>query len=167
MDITVDAVKEVRNRTSAGMLDCKKALEQSSGDIAEAIETLRQKGYAEALKRAERTTADGVIGVYVHHNSRMGAMVELNCETDFVARTDDFRQLANDLAVHIAASSPLCLSEEDMPADCPLTAVEACLLVQPYVRDPSRTISDIITDAIARTGENIKIGKFSRIEVGG
>ena len=145
MDITVEAVKEVRNRTSAGMLDCKKALEQCSGNVNDAIEALRQKGYAEAQKRAERAVADGVIGSYIHHNSRIAALVELNCETDFVARTDDFRQLANDIAMHIAASSPLCLSEESMPEACELTPVEACLLLQPYVRDPSRSINDIIT----------------------
>lgn len=166
MDITVEAVKEVRNRTSAGMLDCKKALEQCGGNVTDAIEALRQKGYAEAQKRAERTVSEGVVGAYIHHNSRIAALVELNCETDFVARTDDFRLLANDIAMHVAASGPLCLSEEDMPSDCPLLPAEACLLLQPYVRDPSRSINDIITEAIARTGENIKIGKFSRIEVG-
>ncbi|HHE41102.1 MAG TPA: translation elongation factor Ts [Dehalococcoidia bacterium] len=167
MDITVEAVKEVRKRTSAGMLDCKKALEQCGGNITEAIEALRQKGYAEAQKRAERVVSEGIIGAYIHHNSRIAALVELNCETDFVARTDDFRQLANDIAMQIAATGPVCVSEEDMPPDCSLLPDEACLLLQPYVKDPSRSISDIITDAIARTGENIKIGKFSRIEVGG
>ena len=105
MDITVEAVKEVRKRTSAGMLDCKKALEQCGGNITEAIEALRQKGYAEAQKRAERVVSEGIIGAYIHHNSRIAALVELNCETDFVARTDDFRQLANDIAMQIAATA--------------------------------------------------------------
>lgn len=166
MDYTVESVKEVRNRTSAGMLDCKKALEQCGGNVAGAIEALRQKGYAEAQKRAERSTSEGIVGSYIHHNHRIAAIVELNCETDFVARNADFRQMANDIAMHIAAAGPLCLSSDDMPSDCPLTPPEACLLLQPYVRDPSKTINDIITDAIARTGENIKIGTFSRIEVG-
>jgi elongation factor Ts len=132
MDYTVDSVKEVRNRTSAGMLDCKKALQDCGGNIEQAIEALRQKGYAQAQKRAEREVREGVIGSYMHHNHRIAALVEVNCETDFV-----------------------------------LTTPEVCLLLQPYVRDPARSINDIITDFIARTGENIKIGKFSRIEVGG
>jgi elongation factor Ts len=167
MDYTVDSVKEVRNRTSAGMLDCKKALQDCGGNIEQAIEALRQKGYAQAQKRAEREVREGVIGSYMHHNHRIAALVEVNCETDFVARNPDFRQMANDIAMHVAAAGPLCLTEEDMPSDCQLTPPEVCLLLQPYVRDPARSINDIITDFIARTGENIKIGKFSRIEVGG
>jgi len=166
MDIPASAVKEVRSKTSAGMLDCRKALEQCSGDINQAIEALRQKGFAAAEKRASRSVGEGVVAAYVHHNSKVGALIELNCETDFVARNEEFRRLAYDIAMHVVASRPVYMCVEDMPADCALPAEEACLLAQPYVRDPSKTIADLITEAIAKTGENIKIGKFSRIEVG-
>jgi len=166
MDIPVSAVKEVRTKTNAGMLDCRRALEQCNGDINGAIEALRQKGFAMAAKRAERAVGEGIVAAYVHHNNRVAALVELNCETDFVARTDDFRRLAYDIAMHVVASSPVYLCTEDMPADCQMTAEEACLLSQPYVKDPSKTVADLITESIARTGENIRIGKFARIELG-
>jgi elongation factor Ts len=166
MDIPVSAVKEVRTKTSAGMLDCRKALEQCNGDVSGAIEALRLKGFAMAEKRATRAVGEGVVAAYIHHNNRVGALVELNCETDFVARTDDFRRLAYDIAMHVVASKPVYLCKEDMPAECELTAEEACLLAQPYVKDPSKTVADLITESIATTGENIKIGHFSRIEVG-
>ena len=166
MEISVDAVKEVRAQTSAGMLDCKKALEQCSGDVNSAIEALRQKGFAMAAKRASRAVGEGIVASYLHHNNRVGALLELNCETDFVARTDDFKRLAYDIAMHIVAASPAYLSTEDMPADCNASAEEVCLLSQPYVRDPSKTVAELITESIARTGENIRIGKFARIEVG-
>lgn len=166
MDISVDAVKEVRAQTSAGMLDCKKALEQCSGDVKGAIEALRQKGFAMAEKRATRAVGEGVVVSYLHHNNRVGALLELNCETDFVARTDDFRRLAYDIAMHVVAASPLYLSQEDLPADSNSSAEDVCLLAQPYVRDPSRTVAEVITESIAKTGENIRIGKFARIEVG-
>jgi elongation factor Ts len=167
MDIPVSAVKEVRTKTSAGMLDCRKALEQCQGDVNGAIEALRLKGFAMAEKRATRAVGEGVVVAYVHHNSRVGALVELNCETDFVARTEDFRRLAYDIAMHVVASKPVCLCKEDMPADCDLSVEEACLLAQPFVKDPSKTVADLMTESIATTGENIKIGHFARIEVGG
>ena len=166
MGTTVDAVKEVRLKTGAGMLDCKKALEQCGGDVSGAIDALKEKGLAMASKRAERAVGDGVVASYLHHNNRVGALVELNCETDFVARNDDFKQLAYDIAMHVVASSPVCLSEEEMPADCDLSVAEACLLSQPFVKDPSKTIADLVTEVIARTGENVKVGRFTRIEVG-
>ncbi len=166
MDIPASAVKEVRVKTSAGVLDCRRALEQSAGDINGAIEALRQKGFAMAEKRATRVVGEGVVAAYVHHNNRVGALVELNCETDFVARTEDFKRLAYDIAMHVVASSPAYLCKEDMPEGCELTVEEACLLAQPYVKDPSKTVGDLITESIATTGENIKIGKFARIELG-
>lgn len=166
MNIPATAVKEVREKTNAGVLDCRKALEQCNGDIAQAIDALRQKGFAMAEKRASRAVGEGIVAAYLHHNSKVGALVELNCETDFVARNEDFKRLAYDIAMHVVASRPVYLCKEDLPADCELPAEEACLLAQPYVRDPSKSIADLITEAIAKTGENIKIGKFSRIEVG-
>ncbi len=166
MEVTVEAVKEVRTRTNAGMLDCKKALDKCGGDIAGAIESLRQKGFAMAEKRAERTVGEGIVASYVHHNNRVGALVELNCETDFVARTDDFKRLAYDIAMHVVGASPSYLAPEDRPADCQTLAEESCLLAQPFIKDPSKTIADLITEAIARTGENIKIGRFARVQLG-
>lgn len=166
MEIPVSAVKEVRTKTNAGMLDCRKALEQSDGDVNGAIEALRQKGFAMAEKRATRSVGEGIVAAYVHHNNRVGAMVELNCETDFVARTEDFKRLAYDIAMHVVASKPLYMCKDDMPADCELSPEEACLMSQPFVKEPSKTIADLITESIARTGENIKIGHFSRIELG-
>jgi elongation factor Ts len=166
MGTTVDAVKEVRLKTGAGMLDCKKAVEECGGDVSAAIEALKEKGLAMASKRSERAVGEGVVASYLHHNSRVGALVELNCETDFVARNEEFRQLAYDIAMHVVAASPVCLCEEDMPADCGLTVSEACLLSQPFVKDPSKSIGDLITEVIARTGENVKVGRFTRIEVG-
>ncbi len=167
MDIPASAVKEVRIQTNAGMLDCRKALEQCNGDIKGAVEALRQKGFAMAEKRASRAVGEGVVAAYMHHNNKVGALVELNCETDFVARNEDFRRLAYDIAMHIVASRPLYMCKEDVPADCEFTAEEVCLLAQPYVKDPSKTIADLVTETIAKTGENIKIGKFARVEVGG
>jgi elongation factor Ts len=166
MDIPASSVKEVRAKTNAGMLDCRRALEQSNGDVAGAVEALRQKGFAMAEKRALRAVGEGIVASYMHHNNRVGALVELNCETDFVARTEDFRRLAYDIAMHVVASRPLYMCKEDMPVDCELAAEEACLLLQPFVKDPSKSVGDLITESIARTGENIKIGKFARIELG-
>lgn len=167
MTITASAVKEVRTKTSAGMLDCKKALEDNNGDVAAAIEALRQKGLAMAEKRAERAVGEGVVLSYIHHNQRIGALIELNCETDFVARTEDFSNLAHDIAIQIVGARPLYVSEDDRPEDCELSVAESCLLAQPFIKDPSKTIADLITEAIARTGENIRVGRFSRIELGG
>jgi elongation factor Ts len=166
MDIPASSVKEVRSKTNAGMLDCRRALEQSNGDVAGAVEALRQKGFAMAEKRASRAVGEGIIASYLHHNNRVGALVELNCETDFVARTEDFRRLAYDIAMHVVASRPLYMCKEDMPAECEVSAEEACLLLQPFVKDPSKSIGELITESVARTGENIKIGKFARIELG-
>lgn len=166
MDISASTVKEVRTRTSAGVLDCKKALVDCSGDIDGAVAALRKKGLAKAAKRAERTVGEGVIATYVHHNGRIGALVELNCETDFVARTDDFQKLAYDIALQVVGLTPLYLTEDERPVDCEASVAEACLLAQPFVKDPSKRVCDLITEAIARTGENIKVGRFARFELG-
>ena len=166
MDISASAVKEVRTRTSAGMLDCKKALLDCNGDIDGAIEALRKKGLAMAGKRSERTVGEGIVASYVHHNNRIGALVELNCETDFVARTDDFRKLAYDIAMQVVGATPQYLSEDERPVDCEASVAEACLLSQPFIKDPSKRVCDLITEAIARTGENIRVGRFARIELG-
>lgn len=166
MAISPDTVKELRELTGAGILDCKKALEESGGDIPRAAEILKQKGFAMAAKRAERATAEGLVQAYIHHDGRLGALVELNCESDFVARTDDFRRLAQDLALHIAGANPRYISPDDIPDGTEGDPKELCLLLQPFVRDESVTIQDLITEVIRKTGENIRVRRFARFEVG-
>jgi elongation factor Ts len=189
-------VKELRQATGAGVLDCKRALEDSNGDFDKAVEYLREKGVAAAAKRAGRTANDGTIGVYVHHGSRVAAMVELNCETDFVAQTELFQSLAHDLAMQVAAAQPQYVSREGVPPE----VIEAekkiyraqmveqnkpehildriiegklekfyqnsCILEQPFIKDEDLTIADLINSAIARTGENIVLHRFVRYEIG-
>jgi elongation factor Ts len=164
--IPAAAVKELRELTGAGMLDCKTALEQTDGDLEKAKDILRKKGHAAAAKRAQRVTAHGLVHAYLHHDSRLGALVELNCESDFVARTDDFRGLAQDIALQVAATSPRYLSPDDIPDGTEGDPKELCLLLQPFVRDESIAIQDMITEAISKMGENIRIRRFARFELG-
>jgi len=189
-------VKELRQATSAGMLDCKKALEASDGDFDKAVEYLREKGLAAAAKRAGRAASDGIIGVYVHHGSRVAAMIELNCETDFVARTEEFQTLAHDLAMQVTATQPQYLTREDIPPEVIeaekqiyraqmadqnkpehiLDRIiegklnkfyqETCLLEQPFIKDEDLMVGDLITNAIAKIGENIVLGRFVRYQIG-
>ena len=148
------------------MLDCRNALLEAEGNLEAAMESLRQRGVATAQKRGNRVAREGVVEAYVHHNGRIGALVELNCESDFVARTDEFRQIGYDLAMQVAATSPQFITEEEMPVDSELDPQEVCLLLQPFVKEPSRTVGEVITEAIARTGENIGVRRFSRFELG-
>ena len=166
MAVSAQDVKELRQRTGAGVMDCKRALEEADGDLEKAMETLRQRGVAIAEKKAYRQTGQGLVDCYMHAGGRIGAMVEVNCETDFVARTDTFRALAHDLAMQVAATGPLSVSEEDLPPGAEGDPAEMCLLRQPYIRDPSRTIQDLIAEAIAQTGENIRVRRFARFELG-
>ncbi len=166
MPISAAAVKELRELTGAGMLDCKTALEQAKGDLEKAKDILRQKGHATAAKRAERVTAQGLVHAYLHHDGRLGALVEINCESDFVARTDDFRQLAQDIALQVAATNPRYLSPDDIPDGTEGDPKEICLLLQPFVRDESVAIQNMITEAISKTGENIRVHRFARFELG-
>ncbi len=166
MPISPAAVKELREFTGAGMLDCKTALEQAKGDLEKAKDILRQKGHAAAAKRAERVTAQGLVQAYLHHDGRLGALVEINCESDFVARTDDFRRLAQDIALQVAATNPHYLSSDDIPDGTEDDPKELCLLLQPFVRDESVAIQDMITQAISKTGENIRVRRFARFELG-
>ena len=151
--ITVQQLKELRQRTGSGMLDCRQALEQADGNIEQAVELLHRRAAAEAAKRAARLTGEGRIDSYIHHDAKVGALVELNCETDFVARTDDFRTLARNVAEQVAAT----------PADTLET--EASLLEQPWIRDPSRTIGDLVNETSARTGENVRVRRFTRFRI--
>jgi elongation factor Ts len=166
MPVSATDVKELRELTGAGMLDCKKALEETNGDFAKAKDILREKGFAQAAKRAERATAEGLIYAYLHHNNRLGALVEVNCESDFVARTDDFKTLVQQVALQVAGAAPLYVSRDEMPEDSEEDPRQVCLLDQPYIQDESRTIDDLVKEAIAKTGENIRIRRFARFALG-
>ncbi|MBX3052911.1 MAG: translation elongation factor Ts [Caldilineaceae bacterium] len=196
-EITTQMVKELREATSAGILDCKKALAQSDGDFDKAVEYLREKGLSQAAKKADREANEGLIGTYVHPGSRMAGMVEVNCETDFVARTEQFQELARDLAMHVVAARPEYVSREDVPADVieKEKAIfraqlaesdrpehiwdkiiegkvdkwygDICLLEQPFVKNPDQTVQALMVQSIASLGENIRVRRFSRLELGG
>ena len=166
MAISPETVKELRELTGAGILDCKRALDEAAGDIPKAAEILKQKGFAMAAKKAERATAQGLVHSYIHHDGRLGALVELNCESDFVARTADFRQLAQQIALQVAGANPHYISPEDLPHGSDGDPKELCLLLQPFIRDESLTIQDLITDTIRKTGENIRVRRFARFELG-
>jgi elongation factor Ts len=194
--ISAQTVKELRDLTGAGMMECKKALQESGGDLEKAIDWLRAKGAAKAAKRAEKSANEGVIGSYVHFDGKTAVIVEVNCETDFVANTDQFKQLARDLALHIASTAPLAVSpdeidptvvdrerevyrqqvlEEGKPAAIVDKIVdgkiqkffkESALLAQPFVKDPDKTIEQLITEVSAKTGEKIQVARFARMRVG-
>ena len=196
MKITAQMVKELRESTSAGVLEAKKALEATDGDFDKAVDILREKGAARAAKRSGREANEGVVELYTHPGNRVGVMVEINCETDFVARNEQFRALAHDIALHIAAMSPVYLTRAEVPqADLDREAEvlrnqavaegkpeqivekivtgrmnkfyeETVLMDQPFVKDDKMTIHDLVTDSIRATGENIKIRRFSRFELG-
>jgi len=189
-------VAELRGRTGAGMMDCKKALEETGGDIEKAIDLLRKKGVAKAEKRAGREATEGLIGSYVHHDGAIGVLVELNCETDFVARTEDFKTLAKDIAVHVAATRPLAVRIEDLPAELVQREKqvyeaqvaeqkkpeqirakivegmlkkfyeENVLLEQKFVKDDTRTVGELVKELSAKTGENVQVRRFVRFELG-
>jgi elongation factor Ts len=196
VEITTSMVKELREATGAGVLDCKKALETSGGDIEKARTYLREKGLAAAAKKADRETEEGLIEAYVHTGGRVGALIELNCETDFVARTEEFKALAHDLAMQIVAAKPLYLAPEDIPPEVleeetnnyraqardagkPDHIIErivegklqkyyqeVCLMKQPFIKNDDLTVQDIITRMIAKLGENIMVRRFARFELG-
>ena len=166
MAVTVEAIKELRELTGVGMLDCKNALEEAKGDLDKAKQILRRRGIAVAEKRAGRETAQGLVEAYIHPDGRLGALVELNCETDFVARTDDFRNLAHDLAMQVAAAEPRYVSPEELPSDSDGDPRDLCLLAQPFIKDPVRSVQDMVNDAIAKTGENIRVRRFQRFQLG-
>lgn len=196
MEITTSMVKELREATGAGVLDCKKALEASAGDLEKAKAYLREKGLAAAAKRAGRVAKEGLIEAYVHTGGRVGALIELDCETDFVARTEEFKALAHDLAMQVVAAKPLYLAPEDIPPDVleeeknvyraqardagkPEHIIErivegklqkhfqeVCLMRQPFIKDDDLTVQDILTRTIAKLGENIVMRRFARFELG-
>jgi len=196
LNITPELVKTLRDRTQAGMMDCKEALKEADGDMDKAVEHLRKKGLATAQKRAGRTTSQGQIGSYIHAGGKMGVMVEVNCETDFVGRTDQFGEFVHNIAMHIAAANPVCVRREEVPSEVvekekeiyraqaketgkPDKVIEkivegkldkffkdSCLLEQAYVKNPDITITDYLNDTIVQTGESITIRRFARFVLG-
>jgi len=196
MDVTADMVKELRQRTGIGMMECKKALEESGGDMDKAIALLRKKGYARAKDKMSRETSEGLVGSYIHTNNKIGVLVEINCETDFVARNAEFQDMVKNVAMHIAAARPKYLAAEDIPAPVleeekavireqlkdqkkPPEIIEkivqgklgkfyeeVCLLDQPFIKDDKVTIRQFVQSHIAKLGENIKINRFARFEIG-
>jgi elongation factor Ts len=166
MAISAEDVKKLREQTGAGMLDSKNALEKAEGDLDKAKEILNEAGFAAATKRADRETAEGLVQSYIHHNQRVGALVEVNCETDFVSRTDDFKELVAAIALQIGGAQPKYVSLEDVPADSDEDPKEVVLLEQPYLRDESKTVADLVRETISKTGENIRIKRFARFELG-
>ena len=195
-EISAKDVKELRDRTGAGMMECKGALSEAGGDMERAIDILRAKGAAKAAKRAERETKEGAIGSYIHMGGKIGVLVEMGCETDFVARNDEFQKLVRDVAMHIAAASPVAVRREDFPADLlerergvyreqmkesgkpehiwdkiidgkvEKFYAEQALLEQPFVKDPDITVGELITRAAAKTGEKVEVRRFARFALG-
>jgi elongation factor Ts len=196
MDVDVRLVKELREKTGAGVLECKKALAETLGDMEKAVFLLRQRGIAKAEKKASRSTREGVVHAYIHPPGKLGVLVELNCETDFVARNEQFKQLAKDVAMHIAAAAPMCIRREDVPSallerekDIYATQArsegkpenvierivsgrldkfyqEVCLLEQPFIKNPDISVGDLIKERISVIGENINVRRFVRFTVG-
>jgi elongation factor Ts len=196
VEVSASAVRELREKTGAGMMDCKKALDETAGDVQKAVDYLRQKGLAAAVKKADRVAADGAVAAYVHAGGKLGALVEINCETDFVARTAEFQTLLRDMAMQVAAANPRYVRREEIPAaelekektiyrqqalesGKPEKVVEKivdgkmerfyseiCLLEQSFIKDQDKKVSEIVNDAIARLGENIQIRRFARYHLG-
>jgi elongation factor Ts len=166
LDVSVEAIKELRERTGAGIMDCKRALQESNGDLAKAEEILRDQGIASAAKKASRATNQGVVESYIHSGGRIGAIVEVNCETDFVARTPDFKDLAHDLAMQVAAMSPLYVDDSEIPDGDEVDPQQACIMQQPFIKDPSQTVQDLVNEAISKLGENVRVRRFARFSLG-
>ena len=166
MEVTAEMVKTLRDLTGAGVMDCKRALEQTEGNTQKAEELLREKGLAAAMKRTDRETREGLVEAYIHSGGRLGAVLELNCETDFVARTDDFRQLAHDLAMQVAAMAPLYPDLEEVEGDVQGPPEVVSLMHQPFIKDPSSTVREVVQEMMAKVGENIRVRRFTRYALG-
>ncbi len=165
VEISAAAVKALREETDAGVMECRRALEEAGGDLEKAKDILRQSGLARAEKRTGRLARQGLVDTYLHAGGRIGAIVEVNCETDFVARTDAFRDLAHNIAMQVAATNPKYLSPEDVGPGENVDEAEY-LLLQPFIKDPSKSVKDIVTEVIAKTGENVQVRRFARFELG-
>ena len=165
MQVSTEAIKTLREQTGAGIMDCKRALQEAKGDVAVALAALKERGYAMAKKKEVRATGQGLVEAYVHGGGRVAALVEVNCESDFVARTAEFKELAHDLAMQVVATNPRFLKREDVPPGSEAND-EDCLLLQPFIKDPGRIVQDIISEAISKVRENIRIKRFVRFELG-
>ena len=163
MAVTVEQIRSLREQTGAGIMECKQALEDNEGDLNKATEALRLKGFAQAARRADRATTEGVIEAYIHTGGRVGALVELGCETDFVARTPEFKQLAHDIAMQVAAMGPVYLSDGDIEEGDSRPANQVSLLQQTFIKDSSKVVADIVQELAAKVGENVKVVRFSRL----
>jgi elongation factor Ts len=164
---TAEDVKRLRELTNAGVMDCKRALDEANGNVEKAVEILKEKGMASAAKRADRETSQGMVDSYIHAGGRIGVLVEVNCETDFVARTDAFKQLVHDIAMQIAGiPTTLAITEEDLPDDAEGPVEETVLMKQSFIRNSSQTIEQLVQEAISQTGENIRVRRFARFELG-
>jgi elongation factor Ts len=166
LEITTEQIKSLREESGAGIMDCRNALKETNGDKAQALEILKKQGFIKAQKSTGRAAKQGLVTSYIHGGGRVGALVEINCETDFVARTAEFQDLAHNIAMQVAAMSPEYLSKNDCPTGVEVDFQNVCLLLQPYIKDPTKTIQDIVTELIAKTGENIVISRFARFELG-
>jgi len=164
--VTVDEIKTLRDLTGAGIMDCKRALEQAEGDVEKAQELLREVGMASAAKKASRETNEGLIETYIHTGGRVGAMIEVNCETDFVSRTPEFKALAHDIAMQVAAMAPVYVDGVDAPEGQDHDPEEAFLLQQPFIKDPSRTVQDLLNEAVGKLGENVRVRRITRFSLG-
>lgn len=167
MEITASLVKELRDRTGAGVMECKRALAETDGDLQKAEAKIEEWAGGRAAKKVGRETNQGLVDAYIHAGGKIGALVELNCETDFVARNDMFRQLAHDIAMQVAAMNPAYLSADEIPADETAKPEDVALLQMAFIKDSSRTIQELIKETIAKTGENIQVRRFARFSLGG
>jgi elongation factor Ts len=166
MEISTVQLKNLRDKSGAGIMECRTVLVDTEGDFDKALEILKKQTISKAEKRSQRTVSQGTVATYIHTGGRIGAMVELNCETDFVARTEVFKELAHNIAMQIAAQEPICISLDQMPKDGELPPEVVCLLLQPYIKSPELTIQNLINEVIVKTGENIKVKRFARFELG-
>lgn len=166
MQVKTDDIKLLRGKTGAGIMDCRRALVDAQGNIDKAIEVLQECGWAAAEKKASREASMGLVESYVHAGGKLGVLVEVNCETDFVARTTEFQALAHDIAMQITAMNPKYIKPEEVPEAEKDRAQEYCLMLQPFIKDPARTIESLVRDTIAKVGENIQVKRFSRFELG-
>ena len=166
MEVTAELIRTLRDRTGAGVMECKLALEASKGDMDQAADSLRLKGFAEVAKRADRATNQGLVEAYIHTGGRVGAMVELVCETDFVARTLEFKELAHDIAMQVAAMAPEYLDETEIEEGDSRPVAQVSLLQQPFIKDNSSSVGDVIRELAAKLGENVRVLRFTRLALG-
>ena len=166
MSIPTTRIKELREQTGAGIMECRNALLEAEGDTGRALKILEERKLLKVQKKASRSANQGIIEAYIHTGGRIGAMVEVNCESDFVARTDEFKELAHNLAMQIAAQDPQFVSRDKIPEGANIEPESACLLLQAYIKDPEKTVQDVIAETIAKVGENIKVSRFARFELG-